>query len=504
MPLKKGKSDEVVGSNIKTLIKEGRNPKQAIAIALSNAGRERKSINSIDNKVLYEFIDQLEKETDILDKPNEKKYSFKDKTLFAVGKFNGIETTKDDLNEMVKAYHELDLSPRLKISHNGIFKVGNIENLKVIGDKLIGDFVNIPESVYKLIESDFLPKNAISAEILHNLKLQSGKVYKRVLDAVAFTGAEREALFEVLQAYQIRDDTDNHLDNYSFDSIDNYSLNLENLNDKGVFEMSMTKEQYAEKCKTYGCSKHAMAYELFNGMPQNEQDKHMAMMKAMSKMLSGGDDDESEDYKVKGKYQMNEEQKQTSDVNVLDEIQKIKDEMSAREQKLYTLQEQELKKLQEKMTEFDKKESEFYSLRREEKVNKIVSDLIDADVPRVPVALRNELTTALNSLDDMTKVEYTLGDKKENFSQLDLVVNVLNKIPKMEAYALGELAKTEIDGIEINKNDRELNPDLTDKEIYMLKKDEQSIKQIAKDNNLDLNSSDGYKQAYSLLLSKKV
>jgi len=37
MPLKKGKSKKAVGSNIKTLRKEGRPPKQAIAIALNKA-----------------------------------------------------------------------------------------------------------------------------------------------------------------------------------------------------------------------------------------------------------------------------------------------------------------------------------------------------------------------------------------------------------------------------------------------------------------------------------
>jgi len=42
MPLKRGKSEKIIKENIKTEIAHGKDPKQAVAIAYSKAGKSRK------------------------------------------------------------------------------------------------------------------------------------------------------------------------------------------------------------------------------------------------------------------------------------------------------------------------------------------------------------------------------------------------------------------------------------------------------------------------------
>lgn len=110
--------------------------------------------------------------------------------IFATGKHNGETYTEADLDAMVNAFKELDFAPAIKAGHTdapGTPALGYIANLQRVGNKLVSDFVDVPDEVATQIRDKKF--NRVSSEIYFNLE-RAGKKFSRALKAVALLGAE--------------------------------------------------------------------------------------------------------------------------------------------------------------------------------------------------------------------------------------------------------------------------------------------------------------------------
>lgn len=115
--------------------------------------------------------------------------------VFAAGTHNGDEYTVADLDAMVEAFSKLDFKPPLKAGHvedkPGMPALGWVSNLRRVGEKLVADFVDMPEIVYDYIKGKRY--NTVSSEIYWNFK-RGADVFSKALKAVALLGAEIPAV----------------------------------------------------------------------------------------------------------------------------------------------------------------------------------------------------------------------------------------------------------------------------------------------------------------------
>lgn len=115
--------------------------------------------------------------------------TLKGREVFRAGTHNGDKYTVADLDGMVSAFKELDFTPAIKIGHtqSGSEAYGYVENLHRTGDRLIADFTHMDDVTKEKIETRKLGR--VSGEVYFNFK-RDGKIYPRVLGAVALLGHE--------------------------------------------------------------------------------------------------------------------------------------------------------------------------------------------------------------------------------------------------------------------------------------------------------------------------
>jgi hypothetical protein len=120
--------------------------------------------------------------------------------IFATGKWNGMEFTEADLDEIVENFARLGEIHHvpLKFGHNkeqpvtdGQPAIGWVSRIFRKGDKLYADFKDMPKSVFESIKNKLY--RTVSVELLFDVD-HDGNRYKHVLDAVALLGADHPAV----------------------------------------------------------------------------------------------------------------------------------------------------------------------------------------------------------------------------------------------------------------------------------------------------------------------
>jgi len=177
--------------------------------------------------------------------------------VFSAGVWNGDKYTIDDIDEMIMAFNETSeqVKPHLKLGHNdeqtllaaeGLPAAGWVGKLYRQGEKLIADFVDIPDKIYQLLSNKAYRK--VSSEIYWNITF-NGKKYKRMMSAIALLGANMPAvqnLNDILALYGLKDyDT---IKNYSDDfETKKYDINHGEDNMELEKELNEVKENFAAK-----------------------------------------------------------------------------------------------------------------------------------------------------------------------------------------------------------------------------------------------------------------
>jgi hypothetical protein len=125
----------------------------------------------------------------------------KGREIFAVGTWNGMDFTPEDLEDIVANFNLLNDTHKvpLKFGHNkeqkitdGQPAIGWISKLIKQGDKLFADFTDMPKVVFEAIKNKLY--RTVSVELLFNVSKETGERFNHVLDAVALLGADKPAV----------------------------------------------------------------------------------------------------------------------------------------------------------------------------------------------------------------------------------------------------------------------------------------------------------------------
>ena len=351
------------------------------------------------------------------DPPRDKLFELKGVEVFRAGKWKGDTYTTKDLDEMVANFGAVGFQPPVKLGHaenSGDPAFGWIAALRRVGDKLVADLIDLPSNLFKAIRDRRF--DAVSAEIVFNME-RGGKVFRRVLSAIALLGAEIPAVANLKPLRDVALDLGSH---------------------QGIHAYTMRKRQPNKEVK------RMTADEILAKLPDEVKELEADLAQA----TEDGDDDRKSEITVTlatKRAELAEAKAEKAEADRAD-AEKAKD---AAEKKagMSETDALEMKKLQD---ELDRSNSRLATIEDERRADKIAAKVAAFNVP----VLRNHIASlyelAYTASDEGRKVSYTYtADKESKTSKVDPIrvvddlVDSINKDSAKLFKQLGMFIETE-------------------------------------------------------------
>jgi len=316
-------------------------------------------------------------------------YELKDIEIFSIGEWKGDKYTDKDLDDIVNNTNEIinELKPKVKLGHDekqellqrtGLPAGGWITKLKRAGDKILVDIKEVPKVLYQLIKNGAYKR--ISSEIISNYTEPSTKkIYKKVLSAIAFLGADLPAVTNLKDIAALYD-------------VDEKAKLI-------IYEKKSTKKVEIKK--------KGVEYTMVNGVKVTEFDnKKFIAVEDFEKLEKekealGKEKEVAEEYKVK----FEAEQKKAKDAE--EQISKISKE------------------------------------KREAEIKTFVDAHCSEKDMRFLPKQKEVLMTLIESTSDEKKIKFTVDNKETELSQRELLVKFIELQPNFSDSIFAELSKGE-------------------------------------------------------------
>lgn len=489
-------NDSIILNSIRKLINNG--------VARTDAIKQSLKQYSID-----ETTDYISKFEVLLDtsndnniesqRPTVKKYSIPNQMIFKAGNWKGRKTSVSDLADAVKCYEDTkqNFKPIQKFTHKEFkdhqqdpvlnklpFRVGDLENLRLVNDELYADRVNVPEPIYNMIKDGLISGH--SAEFKENVTI-NGQKYKRFLYADALLGSELPALAPVMKPFFYDAENENNTFIYECETSINYDeepIYYQN----GDLKMKITKQAYEakkQKCSDAGM-KNVKSYEAFMEMEDDAGGEYLLTL---------------DDYlkKEKEKLQQKESGMYSAEPETTETVDFYKAKLREYEEKAKYDAELEAKAKYDAEIEALKIANAEIQLRlaneqlqREKEANMkfVYSFTKNPSGPIFPISMENKLISMLNNMDKPNETTFKYSDEGQEVegtlkANIQAVLKDLAKELSVSGsknhkfvYSTDEYTETNRGNkVQINKRDEKIN--YSDEATIEYLEDDQAIQKYA-------------------------